>query len=119
MSLPRINRQDEGTPWVNSAPADTSFVTGVPVLMDTKASVEVIYSGLDAADATVWMKASNQNNSAAPRCLTPNPSTLTTANSSVLFNISQMGYSYLYLDYDAGSNTDGAITARLVRKETS
>jgi len=114
-----MNTTGEGSKWVDSAPADTSFVTGVPVLMDEVAAVEVVYTGLDKADATVRMKAGNSNDATRARCLTVDPQTMTTANSSILFNISQMGYNYLYLEYDAGSNSAGAINAYLSRKQKS
>ena len=120
MSLPRTNlTTSESTAWVKSAPADTSFVTAVPVLMDGKAAVEVVYAGLDAADAYVRIKASNSGDSTRARDLTTLAQTMTTANSSILFNVFDIGYSYLHLEYDAGSNTDGTITAHLSRKQTS
>ncbi len=116
MSLPRSN---EVTPWVNAAAADTSFVTGVPVLMDERAAIEVVYTGLDAADAYIQLKGSVSGEIAKARNLTDYASTLTTANSSILFNVGDIGYSWLHVVYDAGANTAGSITIDLTRKQKS
>ena len=119
MSLPRANKTGQGSLWVDSAPADTSFVTAAPLLMDGRAAVEVVYSGLDAADAYVRLWGSNSGDFTKARCLTDEAATLTTANSAILFNIFEIGYSYLHLEYDAGANTTGSIDADLARKQTS
>ena len=119
MSLPRTNNQSQSPAWVNSAPADTSFVTGIAVLHEDRAAVEVIYTGLDAADATIRLKASNSNDINRARNLTDDVCTMTTANSSILFNIKEMGFTFLHAEYDAGSNTAGAVTVHLSRKQKS
>ena len=116
MAIPRANSQAEGTPWVNSAPADTTFSVDVPVMIDGMASVEVVYSGLDAADGSIRLKASNSRNSSTARNLTTDAYTLTTANSSIFFNIYGIGYNYLHAMYDPGSNSTGGITLYLARK---
>lgn len=113
MSLPRPSK------WVDSAPAATSFTTAIPVLMDEMAGVEVVYSGLDAADAYVRLKASNSGDITRARNLTDFASTMVTTNSAILFNIFNAAYHYLHLEYDAGSNTDGAINVYLSRKQKS
>jgi len=120
MSLPRTNlTSSESSAWVDAADAAVSFVTAVPVMMDGSASVEVVYTGLDAADGWVRLQASNSGDQTRARDLTISAATMTTANSSILFNINEIGYSYLHLVYDAGSNSAGSITARLTRKQTS
>ena len=119
MSIPRFNKTGEGNLWVNSAPADASFTTGIELLHDSNAAVEVVYTGLDAADATVRLKASNSNDVDRARNLTAAPSTLTTANSSYLFNIEEANYGYLHLVYDSGSNSAGSVYAYVVRKQRS
>ena len=120
MSLPRTNLTNSTyTPWVNEADAAVSFVTAIPVLHDSAASVEVIYSGLDDVDGTVKLTGSNSGDYTRSRDLTYDVVTMTTANSSILFNVNQIGYGYIHLIYDAGGNTAGTITAHLVRKQTS
>ena len=120
MSLPRMNlTASENVAWVSSAQADTSFVTGVPVLMDDRAAIEIVYTGLDAADAWVKLQASNSGDATRARDLASDVITMTTANSSILFNVYQVGYGYIHLVYDAGSNTKGSVTARLTRKQKS
>ena len=119
MSIPRFNRTGQGNLWVDSAPADTSFTTGIDVMIDGRAAVEVVYTGLDAADGYVRLLGSNSGDVLKARCLTGEPTTLTTANSSILFNVFEIGYNYLHLQYDAGANTAGSIDATLSRKQTS
>ena len=120
MSLPRANlTSSESSAWISAADAAVSFVTAVPVMMDGSASVEVVYTGLDAADGYIRLQASNSGDQTRARDLTISPSTLTTANSSILFNIEKIGYGYIHMVYDAGSNSTGSITARLTRKQTS
>ena len=119
MSIPRMNQASQGSIWVDSAPAATSFTTAIAVLHDQRAGIEVIYSGLDAADAYVRLHASNSGDATRARRLTELPATLTTANSSVLFNVTEMGYNFIHLEYDAGANTAGAVDVYLSRKQTS
>ena len=120
MSLPRTNlTSSENLAWVKSAAADTSFVASAAVLMDEAASVEVIYADLDAADAYVKLQGGNSGDYTRARDLRDYVTTMTTANSSILFNVSDVSFNYIYLVYDAGSNSKGTITAHLSRKQKS
>ena len=116
MSLPRSNEQ---TPWVDSAPADTSFVTGIPVLMDGSAAIEVVYSGIDATNGNIRLKGSVSGEIAKARNLTDYASTFTATAAAFLFNVSDIGYSWIHVVYVAGSNTAGSVTVDLTRKQTS
>jgi hypothetical protein len=105
--------------WVQSAAAASSFTTMVPVLNDYSASVQVVYKGLDAVDGCIRLKGSNDEVVANAQNLTDDPSTMTTATSSILFNIDRMGFGYLLAEYDAGSNSTGTVSLFLVRKQIS
>ena len=120
MSLPRTNlTSTENQPWVNSVSAAASFVTAAPVLMDGSAAIEIVYSGVDGVDGWLRLQGSNSGDQTKAKDLTLAATTMTTAASSILFNVSQIGYGYIHLVYDAGSNTTGTITARLTRKQVS
>jgi len=114
-----MNLTSQGEPWVNGVDAATSFVASTAVLMDEAAGVEIIYSGLDAADAYVKLQGGNSADITRARDLTDFVTTMTTANSSILFNVSKIGFNYMYLVYDAGTNSKGTITAHLSRKQKS
>ena len=113
MSLPREQK------WVNSAAAGTSFTTSIQVLADYCGSVHCVCSGLDAADGWFRVKGDNSNDASNAENLTTDASTMTTASTGVLFNIDQIGYRYLVLEWDAESNTKGAINVYLTRKQRS
>lgn len=119
MSLPRFNQSGQVSAWTSSAPADTSFVTAIPVINDANAAIEVVYKGLDAADAYMRLRASNSGDYLSATPLSETACTFTTAAGFSLFNVKDIGYAYIHAEYDAGSNTDGTVTLYVTRKQQS
>ena len=113
MSLPR------NITWVQSATAAASFTTSIAVEMDYSGSVQLVYKGLDATDATFRLQANNDEVITNSSNLTNTASTLTTAASSVLYNIDKIGFKFLVCEYDAGSNSAGTVSIFRVRKQVS
>lgn len=97
-----------------SITASASFTTFIPVLNYQLGSIQVVYSGMDTDVGVINIRGSNdQNPVAASKTwsqLNDTAVTLTSACDNKLFDITDIGYEYLQLQYKAVSNTTGQLS---------
>lgn len=108
-----------GVPFYNivatQISAAASYSTALEVQNYSNAAVQVIWSGVDATNGTIRCKASNRYTTDFQN-LSQYPITMVASAGNHMFNIYDIGYSYLQIYYDPGSNTAGTIDLVATRK---
>lgn len=107
-------RYDQVSQFVNAA---TSYTTSFEVLNYNQCAVQVIWSALDTSTGTVRLQASNDGSNY--QNLTTSPITMTAGASNHMFNMYAIGYAFMAVYYDPGSNTAGTLNIKTVRKSFS
>lgn len=102
---------------VASSSAATSFTTSFEVLNYNQCAVQIIWTSLNTAVGTVKLQASNDGTNWEN--LTALPYTMTSANDNHIFNMYEIGYAFMQVNYAAVSNTAGQVTVKTVRKSFS
>lgn len=102
--------------------AATSFTAQFATLNHQLGSIHVIYSSMSTETGTIQVRGTNDvtartsPSTAKWSSLTPTVTTLVSSCDNRLFNIPNIGYSFMQLIYAANSNTSGTINAYVVLK---
>ena len=95
-------------------PASQSYTTSFEVLNYSTAGVQIAWSGINATNGTVRLRASCDGTNFQD--LTQFPVTMVSGTDNHIFNMYLIGYSYMQLSYSPQSITTGTIDVVAVRK---
>lgn len=110
---------------ISGQSGSASFTTQFATLNYQLGSIHVIYSGMDTETGTIQIRGTNdlvaRTSPATAKwsALVPAVTTLVSSCDNRLFNISDLGYNYVQLQYVANSNTTGTLNGYATLKSYS
>lgn len=111
-----MSYQNTRVTLANGYDAAVSFTTQLEWTNHDSGAIQVIWSGLNATNGTVRLRATVDGSSWDN--LTTDPKTLTVSSGNQIFNFTggDIGFENVQIVYAAGSNTVGTVTALANRK---